>query len=343
MIKELRVKNFQAHADTTIEFGPVTTFIGENDEGKSTIAFKALKVALTGQNWDPKWLRDTPKQTTEGTIEAILDDGSVVHRTRTADGQIIRLTNAEGKTDRYTKIKGVEQFILQLTGLNKVTLDAQDGPEDLNFIRNGQRAFLIENDPDVVQRKVVGILQCNEIESAKIRLNKQLNKRKADRDYLMEENQRLVGRLESLIPKREEIHQVDDALSDAVDRREQVYYQAELLGELKEQSHLHIRTDAKVVLLRQLCELMLKAQQLQRQLKLLKELEIQEALIQAYGYQINRLKEMSAVIRSQKVQEEVLDLRELVDQLRQRVTDELIAGYEYLIDRGVCPLCHSTL
>lgn len=343
MIKELRVKNFQAHADTTIEFGPVTTFIGENDEGKSTIAFKALKVALTGQNWDPKWLRDTPKQTTEGTIEALLDDGAVVHRTRNTDGQIIRLTDAEGKTERYTKIKGVEQFIVQLTGLKRVTLDAQDGPEDLNFIRNGQRAFLIENDPDVVQRKVVGILQCNEIESAKIRLNKQLNKKKADRDYLEEENQRLVGRLQSLVPKREEIHQVDDALSNAIDCGEQVYYQAELLGELKEQSHLYIRTDAKVVLLRQLCELMLKAHQSAVQIRLLKELDLQSSLTQMYGYQVNRLKELTAVLKYQQVSDELRDLRELVEELRQRMTDELVAGYEDLLQRGVCPVCGSQL
>lgn len=339
MIKSIHLKNFQAHADTKVEFGPVTTFIGGSDEGKSTVAFKALKLALTGQNWDPGWLRDTPVQTTEGTIEAVLDDGSIVHRTRTETGQIVRLTDADGQTERYTKIKGVEPFILALTKLRKVVLDSQDGPEDLNFIRNGQRPFLIENDPEVVQRKVVGILQCNEIESAKIRLNKRLNQKLSDQKYWKEENDRLVTRLQALVAIREKVHQVDNTLDDAIDRHQQTDYKIELLRDLRESFHLYRYTDLKASLARQLITLVLKAQQLSEQIRLLKEARIQQRLTDLHIYETSRLKELTAVQGYNVTVSARQELQELTYILQQQVLEQTIVDHETLLSQGRCPTC----
>ncbi|HMD95889.1 MAG TPA: DUF3696 domain-containing protein [Terriglobia bacterium] len=64
MLKEVRLKNFKLHEDTTIEVAPITVFIGPNNSGKSSIfqALLALKQATRNTGNNTGFLQTTPPE-----------------------------------------------------------------------------------------------------------------------------------------------------------------------------------------------------------------------------------------------------------------------------------------
>lgn len=57
---KLRIQNFQAHKDTTIEFDRITTIVGPSDIGKSAV-LRALKWVAKNEPNGTSFVRDGDK------------------------------------------------------------------------------------------------------------------------------------------------------------------------------------------------------------------------------------------------------------------------------------------
>lgn len=57
---KLRIQNFQAHKDTTIEFDCITTIVGPSDIGKSAV-LRALKWVAKNEPKGTSFVRDGDK------------------------------------------------------------------------------------------------------------------------------------------------------------------------------------------------------------------------------------------------------------------------------------------
>jgi len=77
MIKNLKLKNFQSHRDTSIELAPFTAIIGETNAGKSSI-FRALRMLL----FNPKDLGQSiiNKNAKSCRVEVELESGAKIIR-----------------------------------------------------------------------------------------------------------------------------------------------------------------------------------------------------------------------------------------------------------------------
>lgn len=149
MIKSIHIKNFQAHADTQIEFSPrLTVFVGMSDNGKSTI-FRALS----------KVARNIPEgdfvRTGQRELEIIVETDS---------GTVTRKVNPkQGAPGNKYIVNGVEfagfgkaipQEVLPVVEMSP-PLQFGDVTLDLNFGKQHGGLFLID-DTGSTRGKVLG-------------------------------------------------------------------------------------------------------------------------------------------------------------------------------------------
>jgi predicted ATP-dependent endonuclease of OLD family len=78
MIERVLIKNFQVHEKLDMQFGPVTTIIGQTDSGKSAI-IRALLLVCTNEPSGDEYIR----KDSNGTTVAIRIDGHVIKRIKT--------------------------------------------------------------------------------------------------------------------------------------------------------------------------------------------------------------------------------------------------------------------
>ena len=65
MIKQINIKNFQSHKDSTLEFSEdVTAIVGLNNHGKSVV-FRALQKCIRDIPNGTSFITDTPAQENE--------------------------------------------------------------------------------------------------------------------------------------------------------------------------------------------------------------------------------------------------------------------------------------
>jgi DNA repair exonuclease SbcCD ATPase subunit len=161
-LKTLKLQDFKSHKETVIEFAPITTIVGANDAGKTSL-LRALKLILHHEDWP-----DTPIRYECGscTVHLELTNGTIIERTKTDKSQQVSLT-VNGKTEVFRGKKDAGDFVRQHLGIYKVVLDKITGPEDLNFIGVYDGPALLTSRSDVVQRKFSSLAGGAEIEDAK--------------------------------------------------------------------------------------------------------------------------------------------------------------------------------
>lgn len=89
---KLRIQNFQAHKDTTIEFDRITTIVGPSDTGKSAV-LRALKWVAKNEPKGTSFIRDGEK---EATVTLSID-GHTIERKRSKTNNSYTLDGMELK------------------------------------------------------------------------------------------------------------------------------------------------------------------------------------------------------------------------------------------------------
>jgi hypothetical protein len=139
MLKTLHIQNFQAHADTRIEFSPnVTAIIGLNNHGKSAI-IRSIQKVLRNEPEGAVFIRDY----TNECVISIETDRGIVERVVKSDGS--------SDANAYT-VNGVEFVKFSKTGIPEEVLDVLgcssvqsfgDVEFDLNFSNQLDPLFLM--------------------------------------------------------------------------------------------------------------------------------------------------------------------------------------------------------
>lgn len=174
-LKSITLKNFKTHVDTHIDFGVVTSFTGMNASGKTNI-IRAIKLMVYAGDWPTKWIRYGQES---AKIQITLVNGDTVTRERTRKQQTVTIIKG-GKKSTFVGIKDCKDFIIDTLGFVKVILDEQTGPEDLNFINVQDTVYMLDNRPDIVQRKISSLIGTSGIDDARQRLIKRTKKLDSD-------------------------------------------------------------------------------------------------------------------------------------------------------------------
>lgn len=196
IIDEIEITNFKSHRSTRLSFSRITNFIGVNDAGKSSCSYIPLKLVLLNRNWPDRTITKGEKQSTI----TVKGKGIEITRERTKT-QALSITK-NGKTETYTGKKGLNEQIAEQFGIRKVVLDEGLGEEDLNFIPVKAGAFILDKSPEVVRRKVSGILGLNEAEATLKELKDQEKKSKKDLEALKSTKEKFEDSLDEVVKRR---------------------------------------------------------------------------------------------------------------------------------------------
>lgn len=176
-ITKFKICNYKSHSNTEMEFDKVTSIIGSNDSGKSSI-LKALKMLLFNGNFPVTHVRNGVKW---ASIEATTDSGSNILRTSTKGKSAITITK-NGVKNSFIGKRDVNAFIEKETGVRLVQLEEGKPPENLNYVGMNETAFLINESAQSVQKKISSIIGASDIEDAKNRLSKEYKELIKERD-----------------------------------------------------------------------------------------------------------------------------------------------------------------
>jgi len=178
-ITKFKICNYKSHSDTEMEFDRVTSIIGSNDSGKSSI-LKALKMLLFNGNFPSTHIRNGVNF---ASVELTTDSGSNILRTNTKGKSAITITK-NGFKNSFVGKRDVNSFIEKETGVRLVQLEEGKPPENLNYVGMNETAFLINESAQSVQKKISSIIGASDIEDAKNRLNKEYKELIKERDGL---------------------------------------------------------------------------------------------------------------------------------------------------------------
>jgi len=137
-IGSVRIRNFQSHKDTKIEFDPgVNVVVGSSDQGKSAV----LRALLWAINNRPSgtddilshWARDAKEKIVDGmSVEIATDRGNVTRRRAEKDNEYVLsdLAKGEGGTKAFKAVsKDVPQDVTDFFRLSDVNVQTKhDAP-----------------------------------------------------------------------------------------------------------------------------------------------------------------------------------------------------------------------
>ena len=146
MLESLKIRNFEAHRNSTLNFHPgVNVIIGESDQGKSAI-LRALEWVLfnrpTGEDIKSNWL-DSPNT----FAEVMMDDISLKRkRTKKFNGYVF--DNAEFKAFKRQIPEEIASFI----NMNDINILSQEDPLFMINWTPGERGRYIN---DICDMKII--------------------------------------------------------------------------------------------------------------------------------------------------------------------------------------------
>ena len=168
-LAQVELKNYRSHENSIIEFGMLTSIIGENDQGKSNV-YRALDMVLTNAPFTEAQLRYGTK---EGSVKVTFTDGTWIERTRKGTKQTCMLSTM---TQPFDTIKDITNIVQEFTGFKAITLDKNSKPESIQLIPidAGQSYLVSGTSPDGVLRRINRLMSGSGIETARIVLDKEL-------------------------------------------------------------------------------------------------------------------------------------------------------------------------
>lgn len=194
-LAKVELKNYRSHENSTIEFGMLTSIIGENDQGKSNV-YRALDMVLTNAPFTEAQLRYGTK---EGSVRVTFTDGSWIERTRKGAKQACLLSTM---TKPFDTIKDIGGIVQDFTGFRPVTLDKNSKPDSIQLIPidAGQSYLVSGTSPDGVLRRINRLMSGSGIETARIVLDKELKvieKSNATQEIELEKQSKVVACLDN--------------------------------------------------------------------------------------------------------------------------------------------------
>lgn len=218
-----------SHADSKVEFDPVLTSItGDSESGKTNL-WRACRLLVMNEDWPEGLVRD---QQEEGVIRLEFTEGHKVERTRTAQGQRLKLIDKTGKSQVFAGKKNTGDYLQAFTGFSRVALDEASGEEDLNFIQVGADSLLFVGNYQSIQRRVSAIVGGSRLEDAKNRLAKELRRGRAVLDAALSDEQRLNLSVQSLQLFLQSIEQPTNQLTEIYNQWKQAGDQLQALDKV---------------------------------------------------------------------------------------------------------------
>lgn len=152
-ITQVRLKNFQSHVDTVVNFDDYNIIYGKTNSGKSAI-LRGLKWAL--YNLPPAEGVDFRRfGTKETVVEVSFDDGKKITRRRTAKENEYVLDD-NGNKKSFTQFgRGPLKEVLDFHGMYQVNLFGQ--PQSINIVEQSEPPFFLSNGP-TARGKLIGRL-----------------------------------------------------------------------------------------------------------------------------------------------------------------------------------------
>lgn len=160
MLKQLKIRNFEAHRNTTLNFHPgVNVIIGESDQGKSTI-LRALEWILfndpLGEDIKSNWL-----DAVNTYVQAEFDDGILKRkRTKSFNGYILN-------NDTENPFKGFKNHIPE-------KIKSFINMDGINLLRQDDSLFMIGWKPSERGRYLNEICDMKIIDTTTSNINKQI-------------------------------------------------------------------------------------------------------------------------------------------------------------------------
>jgi exonuclease SbcC len=216
-ILSLRIKNFQTHKDTFIEFcAGLNVFVGESRNGKTAI-LRILRWIYYNEPRGDRFIRIGEDQC-EG--EVFLADGVSVQRIRSSNGKInCYVLNEPGKEEQVFTKFGVEVplDIQRALGVSKLYLD-KDTSIELNFSRQMDAAFLV-SDSAARRTKIIGrVVNLHVIDSANRSAEKDLkaaNRKKSELEEDLKSLQEKIVAFDDLPDKETALKRAFELLTQA--------------------------------------------------------------------------------------------------------------------------------
>lgn len=188
MIKEIRLKNFQAHQDTVLELHPgVNVVAGSSNSGKSSV-LRAINWAVynrpSGDAFVSHWARnDKGNQSADTSVEIIFDNASVERK------------KSKATKNTYT----LNDLVLEAVGLD-VPEEVSDAINftEVNTQRQHDAPFLLSESPGEVARFFNKIVHFDAIDKYLSSIESKKRKAKADASHAEETAKRLRDDLAKL-------------------------------------------------------------------------------------------------------------------------------------------------
>lgn len=183
-LKELTIKNFQSHEDTTLTFDPgVNMITGENNAGK-TVVFRAMRFLAYNKpiiNISKGLLR---KGKNSILVKATMSDGSWVLKEKSKDGKInkyvvydenIAKTNS-GPLELNSFGTSVPDEVSRILGMAPVSLSKTQDIE-INISTQNEESFMISRSNPEIARWIYSITNIDNVRYAIDDLNRDAKKR----------------------------------------------------------------------------------------------------------------------------------------------------------------------
>lgn len=295
MIKELRLQNFQSHADTTLQFHPgVNAIIGQSDSGKSAI-LRGLRLVCynepNGDSYRSWWGGDT-------RVTVTLDDGKV-ERGRTNSKNYYKINEEE---PLVAFGQDVPEEVRRLINM-----------EDVNLQQQMDGSFLLSKEwsAGAVAQHFNKVAKLDKIDSSLLKVQQEINSINADIKYQKSELQRIEEQIQTYTYLKEmeaDINQLEDCMFRRHDMEE--YVQA-LTSRIREVERLH----GKIEKYKKLKD----GKELNDLLEKRKERRLQQESIKSLTALIYRIeKNMEKVQSLKKVAKEAPELQNLLDMRKSR-------------------------
>lgn len=232
MLKQVRLKNFQSHKDTTIELvSGVNTFIGTSDHGKSSI-MRAINLVADnsprGTQFISHWIISDKGKPVENTeVELVFEDGRTVRRVKGVDN--LYVTDDGEEFDYAAFGSSVPDEILEIINLS-----------DTNIQKQEQNFFLFAESAGEVIRRINKYTNLDMIDTALSRAESDSRKNKSEIKTAVSQLADVRDKktsfeiLDTLIPLHEKAQETFDALEPLAKKREKIIGAAEKVLNLED-------------------------------------------------------------------------------------------------------------
>jgi len=185
MIRKVRLRNFQSHKDTEVEFCPgVNVFIGTSDHGKSSV-MRALNLVNEnkpdGTAFVSSWTWDAKKKPTENAVVDITTDEGTVTRTKGVENSYS--SEIDGEKVEYKAFgRGSVPEVQEFLNIGELNVQKQED----NF-------FLFGESAGEVIRRINSYTNLDLIDQVLVNAERSVRQNRAERKRLLknlEENQK---------------------------------------------------------------------------------------------------------------------------------------------------------